>query len=190
MHANKNKKNIIKKDLVLLGAGHSNIEVLKKFGTKPIDGLRLTLISNSYFSTYSGMIPGYLQGIYDWNEINIDLVKLCRVYGHRLIISNVIKLMHIRIMKYKFPSETKANLFISLIKAQMYDEYKNRSECLSVEFIKTGEGQLLSIARYNTKKDFDETNKWSGPIFKKNVQELDGVVESIPGDLISSYFKN
>ena len=55
-------------------------------------------------------------------------------------------------MKYKFPSETKANLFISLIKAQMYDEYKNRSECLSVEFINAGEGQLLSIARYNTKK--------------------------------------
>ena len=38
------------------------------------------------------MLPGYLQGIYDWNEINIDLVKLCRVYGHRLIISNVIKI--------------------------------------------------------------------------------------------------
>ncbi len=97
--------------------------------------------------------------------------------------------MHIRVMKYKFPSEVKANLFISLIKAQMYDEYKKKSECLSVEFIKTGEGQLLSIARYNSKEDFDETNKWSGPIFKKNVKELDGVVESIPGDLISSYFK-
>ena len=92
MNVNKNKKNIIKKDLVLLGAGHSNIEVLKKFGTKPIDGLRLTVISNSYFSTYSGMLPGYLQGIYDWKEINIDLAKLCRVYGHRLIISNVIKI--------------------------------------------------------------------------------------------------
>ena len=30
-------------------------------------------------------------------------------------------------MKYKFSSETKANLFISLIKTQMYDEYKNKS---------------------------------------------------------------
>ena len=98
--------------------------------------------------------------------------------------------MHIRIMKYKFPSETKANLFISLIKAQMYDEYKKKSKCLSVEFIKTGEGQLVSIARYNSKEDFVETNKWSGPIFKKNVNELEGVIESIPGDLISSYYKD
>ncbi len=86
--------------------------------------------------------------------------------------------------------EIKANLFISLIKSQMYNEYKNKSKCLSVEFIKTGEGQLLSVARYNTKEDFNDTNKWSGPIFKKNVQELDGVVESIPGELISSYFKD
>ena len=97
--------------------------------------------------------------------------------------------MHIRVMKYKFPSEVKANLFISLIKAQMYDEYKKKSKCLSVEFIKIGEGQLLSIARYNTKEDFNETNKWSSPIFKKNVSELDGVIESMPGDLISSYIK-
>ena len=34
--------------------------------------------------------------------------------------------MHIRVMKYKFPNETKANLFISLIKAQMYEEYKKK----------------------------------------------------------------
>tara|TARA_E500000178_G_C16737105_1_gene624269 strand:- start:334 stop:615 length:282 start_codon:yes stop_codon:yes gene_type:complete len=93
-------------------------------------------------------------------------------------------------MKYKFPSEIKANLFISLIKVQMYDEYKKKSKCLSVEFIKTGEGQLVSIAKYNSKEDFDETNRWSGPIFKKNVNELDGVIESIPGDLISSYYKD
>ena len=92
MYFNKNKKNIIQKDLILLGAGHSNIEVLRKFGKKPLYGLRLTIISNSYFSTYSGMVPGYLQGIYKWEEINFDLVKLCRVYGHRLIIANITKI--------------------------------------------------------------------------------------------------
>jgi hypothetical protein len=70
-------------------------------------------------------------------------------------------------MKYKFPSEVKANLFISLIKAQMYDEYKNKSKCLSLEFIKIEGGQLLSMARFNTKDDFDETNKWSAPILIK-----------------------
>ena len=47
----------------------------------------------------------------------------------------------------------------------------------------------MSIARYNTKEDFNETNKWSAPIFKKNVSELDGVIESMPGDLLSSYIK-
>ena len=49
----------------------------------------------------------------------------------------------------------------------MYEEYKKKSKCLSVEFIKTGEGKLLSIARYKTLEDFNETNKWSGPVLKK-----------------------
>ena len=92
MYYNKNKKNIIQKDLILLGAGHSNIEVLRKFGKSPLDGLRLTIINNSYYSTYSGMVPGYLQGIYKWEEINLDLVKLCKVYGHRLIIGSITKI--------------------------------------------------------------------------------------------------
>ena len=98
--------------------------------------------------------------------------------------------MHIRVMKYKFPNEVKVKLFISLIKAEMYDEYKKKSACLSVEFIKIGEGQLLSIARYNTIEDFNDTNKWSAAIFKKNVQELDGVIESMAGDILSSYIKD
>ena len=50
----------------------------------------------------------------------------------------------------------------------MYDEYKKKSKCLSVEFIKIGEGQLLSIAKYNKKEDFDETNKWQ-PLFLKKM---------------------
>ena len=69
MYLNKNKKKIIEKDLILLGAGHSNIEVLRYFGKNPLNGIRITLINNTYTSTYSGMIPGYIQGTYDWDNI-------------------------------------------------------------------------------------------------------------------------
>ena len=92
MYLNSNKNNIIKKDLVLLGAGHSNIEVLRYFGKNPINGIRLTLINNSYTSTYSGMVPGFISGVYSWNEVNIDLVKLCNNFSHRLVIAKISKI--------------------------------------------------------------------------------------------------
>ena len=63
------KKNVLEKDLVLLGAGHANIEVLRKLGMNPQKGLRVTIISNKYLSTYSGMVPSYIEGNYNWNEI-------------------------------------------------------------------------------------------------------------------------
>ena len=86
------KKNVIEEDLVLLGAGHANIEVLRKLGMKPLKGLRVTIISNKYLSTYSGMVPSYIEGNYNWNEINTDLAQLCNHYSHRLIISNITKI--------------------------------------------------------------------------------------------------
>ena len=91
MNLNKKKINVIEKDLVLLGAGHANIEVLRKLGMNTLKGLRVTVISNKYLSTYSGMVPSYIEGNYTWNEINTDLVQLCNNYSHRLIISSITK---------------------------------------------------------------------------------------------------
>jgi selenide,water dikinase len=86
------KKNIIKKDLVLIGAGHANIEVIRYLGKRKIDGLRITLISKNYNTTYSGMVPGYIEGIYEWDEINIDLIQLSLKYNINIIVAKVLKI--------------------------------------------------------------------------------------------------
>ena len=71
--------------LVLLGGGHAQISVLKSLGMRPIDGLRVTLISRDRLTPYSGMLPGYIEGRYTKTESMIDLVRLAHFAGARFI---------------------------------------------------------------------------------------------------------
>ena len=73
------------KDLVLLGGGHSHLEVLRRFAMSPLLGLRITLVSEVSHTAYSGMLPGLVSGIYAFDEAHIDLVRLCRAVGARFI---------------------------------------------------------------------------------------------------------
>jgi selenide,water dikinase len=73
------------KHLVLLGGGHSHLAVLKHLGMKPVPGLAVTLISRDINTPYSGSLPGYISGVYDYDDIHIDLRPLAQFANARII---------------------------------------------------------------------------------------------------------
>lgn len=75
----------MRRRLVLVGGGHSHLHVLRMLGEAPLEGARVTLISPQAYSTYSGMVPGFLAGLYDLSELQIDLRALCTRAGVRFV---------------------------------------------------------------------------------------------------------
>src|SRR3954471_17467305 len=75
------------RDVVLIGAGHTNLHIVKQWRMRPIPGVRLTLISPFSRATYSGMLPGTLAGLYQSDDMQIDLCRFTAGTGIRLIIA-------------------------------------------------------------------------------------------------------
>jgi len=66
------------KRLLLVGGGHSHVEVIRRFGLHPPAGVRVTVVSPGRHTPYSGMLPGLVAGHYAFDDCHIDLDRLCR----------------------------------------------------------------------------------------------------------------
>lgn len=77
-------------DIVLLGAGHAHVGVLRSFGFDPAPGVRLTLVTRHAETPYSGMLPGLIAGLYQREDVHIDTVPLTRFAGAQLVIGEAV----------------------------------------------------------------------------------------------------
>ena len=73
------------KEIVLIGGGHAHVLLIKKWGMKPLSGVRVKLISPQVKTPYSGMLPGLVAGHYQPDDIYIDLRLLCQCAGVHFI---------------------------------------------------------------------------------------------------------
>ena len=69
------------KRLLLIGGGHSHVEVIRRWGLVPEPDVAVTLISPDRHTPYSGMLPGYIAGHYSHADCHIDLDAVCAQAG-------------------------------------------------------------------------------------------------------------
>lgn len=76
--------------LLLVGGGHSHVEVLRRRALASDTGARVTLVSPSPSTAYSGMLPGLVAGLYDFAQTHIALPPLAAAAGARFVVDRVV----------------------------------------------------------------------------------------------------
>ena len=69
------------RELVLVGGGHSHVQVLRMHLMEPLEGLRVTVVVDQPLATYSGMVPAVVAGQIPPSDAVIDVRPLARRAG-------------------------------------------------------------------------------------------------------------
>jgi NADH dehydrogenase FAD-containing subunit len=80
------------KHLVIVGAGHAHLTVLKNLRDFKDAGHRVTVVSSSPLHYYSGMGPGMLSGIYRPEEIRFNVKQMSEDRGAAFVEDNAVKI--------------------------------------------------------------------------------------------------
>ena len=80
------------KHLVIVGAGHAHLTVLKNLKKFKEAGHRVTVVSSSPMHYYSGMGPGMLSGIYRPEEIRFNVKKMSEDRSTAFVEDYVVKI--------------------------------------------------------------------------------------------------
>jgi NADH dehydrogenase FAD-containing subunit len=73
-----------KRRVLLVGAGHANLEFIKSWRASDHALAEFTLITPHSHALYSGLLPAYLRGEVGLNDLQIDLQALAQRRGFRL----------------------------------------------------------------------------------------------------------
>lgn len=76
--------------LVLLGAGHAHLEVLRRLASSPHPAARVTVIAKSGTTAYSGMLPGALAGHYELENMLIPVAPLAARAGAACLLAEAV----------------------------------------------------------------------------------------------------
>ncbi len=78
--------------ILLVGGGHSHVEVLRRFAAAPVAGAELVLVSPDAATPYSGMLPGLVAGHYAFPDAHIELGPLAATARTRFVRDRVVAL--------------------------------------------------------------------------------------------------
>lgn len=80
------------KRMILIGAGHGNLEILKKLPFPDHQDLEVVVVSPEPHSIYSGLLPSQVLGWIDWPALKIPTQKFAQSQGAVFIEDRVVSL--------------------------------------------------------------------------------------------------
>ncbi len=72
--------------VVLVGAGHAHVQVLRRWADSPPSAIELILVVDRTDATYSGMVPGFIAGDYRLEETQIPVLPLAQCAAAQVVL--------------------------------------------------------------------------------------------------------